>query len=104
MEDGNKMVMTDMGWTRQSLWPSLCHPYPWDWCEPWLEPRIGLIPNCEDAAAPPLPPPLQAHIPTTQRETQTKIPTRSYVFCLSCAFCAGGCGWAPEPRVAQPNV
>ena len=33
-EDANKTEKADMDWTRQSWRLSLCHPYPWDRCEP----------------------------------------------------------------------
>ena len=61
MEDGNKRVMADMDWTRHSWRPRLCHPYPKDRCEPWCEPRVGQIHNCQGAPPPcptkPPPPP-----------------------------------------------
>ena len=31
----------------------LCHPYPWDQCEPWWNNGVGWVPSCEDAPPPP---------------------------------------------------
>ena len=44
------------GGTRRSWGRSLCHPYPWDQCEPWWNNRVGWTPNCEDTAHCPPPP------------------------------------------------
>ena len=43
------------GVSRRSWPPSLRHPYPRDRCEPWWDPRVGRILNCENAAPPTLP-------------------------------------------------
>ena len=41
MEDENKTEKVDMDWTTRSWRPRLYHPYPWDWCEHWWDPRVG---------------------------------------------------------------
>ena len=82
MEDGNKTEKVDMDWTRRSWRPSLCHPYPWDHCEPWWDPRVRQIPNCEDAAPPPPSPP-STHPHHTNTNTNKNT---NKVLCVLCVL------------------
>ena len=81
MEDAKRIVMTEMDWTRRSLTPSLCHPNPWDRCEPCWEPCVGRVPNYEDAAPPPASPP-STHPQYTNRNTNKNTNTLLCVRCV----------------------
>ena len=72
----------------------LCHPYPWDQCEPWWNNRVGWIPNCEYA-----PPPTVVLCDTTRRACHTRCtriacvdlnvsPEAPALFCAFRTFCA----------------
>ena len=72
--------MTEMDWTRRSWTPSLCHPNPWDRCEPCWEPCVGRKPNYEDAAQPP-------HCPPSTHPQYTNPNTYKNANKLLCVMC-----------------